>query len=289
MTVSDIQFVIVLYKQQLAASKSFLALKASLDKLQEKGHLFIYDNSPEPQEVHNHTADRFEEAIYVHDPANGGLSLAYNAAARQARQSGRKWLFLLDQDTSFPEDTLAQYLQAIEVNPGFQLFAPILQIANGLFMSPCRYKYKWGKLMKSVEPGPHRFADTVPVNSGLCVNLDAFLAVRGYNERIRLDGADYQFIERFKKQYPTYMVLDIRFHQDFSLFDTNEASLTSRFALFLADVSNFERESFMDALLYARLAFVRMLHLSLQTKKPVFLKMYLQSLFSKPATKTQSV
>ncbi len=285
MIVSDIQFVIVLYKQQLAASKSFLALKASLDRLKEKGNLFIYDNSPEKQPYASLTQDRFQESIYVHDPENGGLSVAYNAAARHAGQSGRKWLFLLDQDTTFPEDTLEQYLRSIEAHPEIELFVPILQIANGLFMSPCRYKYKWGKLMKSVEPGLHAFADTVPVNSGLCVNLEAFLAVGGYNENIRLDGADYQFIERFRKKYPTYMVLDIRFYQDFSLFDTDESSLASRFSLFLADVSNFERHSLLDSLLYARLAFVRMLHLTMQTKSKTFLSMYLRSLFKNNAPK----
>jgi rhamnosyltransferase len=277
MNIAEIQFVIVLYKQNLAESKSFLALKASLHKLQEKGDLFIYDNSPDRQDVAAATELEFKETIYIHDSANSGLSVAYNAASKHANLRGKKWMFLLDQDTYFPEDTLMKYIQAINLYPDFKLFAPILQIANGLFMSPCRYKYKWGKLMKSVEPGVYSFQDTAPVNSGICVNLDAFLAVGGYNEKIRLDGADYQFIERFKKTNKNYMVLDIKFHQDFSMFDTDETSLTSRFSLFLKDVKNFERDTVLDDLMYARLAFVRMLKLTLQTKSAKFLSLYLNS------------
>jgi GT2 family glycosyltransferase len=284
MVISDIQFVIVLYKQDLAESRSFIALKASLDKLHEKGSLFIYDNSPQIQEVASVTQDTFQESIYVHDPTNSGLSVAYNTASRHAKKKDRKWLFLLDQDTHFPDDTLLKYMQAIELHPEFQLFAPILEIADGLFMSPCRYKYKWGKLMKSVEPGVYSFSDTAPVNSGICVNLDAFFAVGGYNENIRLDGADYQFIERFKKKHENYLVLDIRFHQDFSLFDRDETSLINRFSLFLKDVSNFERDNFLDEVLYARLAFVRMLKLTLQTRSRKFLALYLNSYLPKKST-----
>ena len=277
MHITEFQFVIVLYKQSLAESRSFKALKRSLEMLQEKGNLFVYDNGPVVQKSSAVTTVAFEEVTYIHDPDNSGLSVAYNAAARHGQLRGKKWLFLLDQDTDFPKETLLTYLTAIQAHPEFKLFAPMLQIANGLYMSPCQYRYKWGKLMKSVEPGVYSLRDTAPVNSGICVNLDAFFAVGGYNEKIRLDGADYQFIERFKKQYDDYLVLDINFQQDFSLFDTDQASLTTRFSLFLKDVRNFERETFTDEVLYARLAFVRMLKLTLQTKSTKFFRMYLNS------------
>jgi GT2 family glycosyltransferase len=274
MNISAIQFIIVLYKQALGSSASFLSLQKALEEIGERASLFVYDNSPEEQKIPDSIVTQFLDFTYVHDAENRGLSVAYNLGAEHARMEGKQWLFLLDQDTKFPSNALKSYLKEIAANPDINLFAPILQIANGLFMSPCHYKYKWGKLMKSVHPGMYSFENTAPVNSGICVNLNAFLAAGGYNERIRLDGADYQFIERFKKNNTRYLVLDVCFHQDFSLFDNNTESLLNRFSLFLADVKNFERETVIDDMLYARLAFVRMLNLFLQTKNLKFPALY---------------
>lgn len=275
--ISDIQFVIVLYKCKLQDSATFISLSAALEKetIEHKADLFIYDNSPYEQQ--NSPVNDYWNITYKSDLFNSGLSVAYNMAASHAKYHAKKYLLLLDQDTTFPIDTIRVYLESINSNTDIKLFAPILKIENGRIMSPCRYVNKWGKLINHISPGIHSLKNYVPVNSGLCVSVDAFFLVGSYNEKIKVDGADFQFIERFKKKLSsTFYVLNLEIAQDFSLFETNLNNILPRFKIFLTDVKNFDRAGWLDNYYYGRIAIIRTIKLLLQTKKRVILNYYIK-------------
>jgi GT2 family glycosyltransferase len=275
--ISDIQFVIVLYKCKLQDSATFLSITAALEteSIDTKVDLYVYDNSPYKQEPT--VSSEHWTITYKSDILNTGLSSAYNVAASHARTSEKKFLLLLDQDTEFPLNTITVYLESINNNLNVKLFAPILKIQNGKIMSPCRYVNKWGKLIDHIAPGINSLDNYVPVNSGLCVSLEHYFASGQYNEKIRVDGADFQFIERFKKKIETrFYVLDLQIEQDFSLFESDINNILTRFKIFLIDVKNFDREDWKDDYYYGRIALIRTIKLLLQTKKRVIFDYYVK-------------
>ena len=270
MNYDQIQFVIVLYNVDIEESETFQSFVMPLLKF--GCSLFIYDNSPIRQ-TSKILADT-KEIVYVHDAHNSGLSKAYNVAAAHARNNNKKYLLLLDQDTLFPESSLNIYIDAFQKYPGIKLFAPILSIQNEKIMSPCKYKYKWGKLIDSISPGVYSLEQYVPVNSGLCIDLNAFFEVGGYNENVKLDGADFQFIERFKTKHKDFVVLNLRLFQNFSLFDNDISGVSARYKLFIEDLSNFETKSILDKFWYQRVILIRTLLLTLKSKNMCFIKIY---------------
>lgn len=275
--ISDIQFVIVLYKCKLQDSATFLSMTTALEKENSdtKADLYVYDNSPYEQE--KILLSEYWTITYKSDLLNKGLSTAYNLAASHARSSEKKYLLLLDQDTEFPVNSIGAYLESITNNMDIKLFAPILKIQNGKIMSPCRYVKKWGKLIDHIRPGMHSLNSYVPVNSGLCISLKDYFIAGGYNEKIRIDGADFQFIERFKKNIGTnFYVLNLEIEQDFSLFEADLNNILPRFKIFLTDVKNFDRSGWKDNYYYGRIALIRTIKLLLQTRKRVIFNYYVK-------------
>lgn len=279
--ISDIQFVIVLYKCELKESATFRSLSADLanEKQSSPVDLYVYDNSPYEQE--NSLLSPYWNITYKRDLSNGGLSIAYNQAASYARENNKKYILLLDQDTDFPLNSISIYLESINSNSDIKLFAPILKIEDGKIMSPCLYKNKWGKLIDHIVPGIHSLDNYVPVNSGLCIFLSDYFLVGQYNEKVKVDGADFQFIERFKKKRNAkFYVLNLEIEQNFSLFEKDLNNILSRFKIFLTDVKNFDRTNWKDNYYYGRIVLIRTIKLLLQTKKRVifiyYIRYYLQ-------------
>src|SRR5262249_2877029 len=54
------------------------------------------------------------------------------------------------------------------------------------------------------------------LNSGLLVKVADFTACGGYDERVRVDFADFAFINRFRQRCPEVMVLDLACRHGFS-------------------------------------------------------------------------
>jgi len=68
--------------------------------------LLVYDNSPEP---HHFPTFPFMRLHYRHNSQNPGVSKAYNEGCALAREKDKRWLLLLDQDTSMPAGWLGTY------------------------------------------------------------------------------------------------------------------------------------------------------------------------------------
>lgn len=236
-----ILYVLVLYKCTLEESKSFQTLLA--DSPDEQRHIFVYDNSPYRQETATPIAH------YVHDIQNGGLGKAYNTACRYAQEHHYQWLMFLDQDTEFPAHAIEKYRQAIADHPQQQLIAPRHRIQTGEFMSPTHYRMKASDLQKTTPTGIVAFNQAAPINSGMLVTVSSFLQAGGYDEAVWLDFSDIRFIEKYKRHYTHFYVMDdLICMQHFSATDTNPESVMKRYCIYLECASNYPKETILDSI-----------------------------------------
>jgi rhamnosyltransferase len=267
--------ILVLYKQDLTFSESLKTLNANL---LEKGltmDLFVYDNSPEAQYEQEFTYQNFL-VHYKHDPSNAGVSQAYNSGAAYGKNLNKKWVLLLDQDTIFPAGFLGVYEKAVDEHPDVKIFVPILKTQHGDYLSPCRYKHKRGYWLPSITEGFMDVDKYSPVNSGMLIHLDAFFDVGGYNEAVKLDFADFQFIERFAEKFRTFYVVNVVCLQDFSGYEPSLVKLKHRFAFFCEGAKNCIRREAADGFWYLMVVLRRMSGLMWKNKDLSFFGIFIR-------------
>lgn len=265
-------FIIVLYNCILKDSESFKTIEKSLELGNEKGYLYVYDNSPERQIVQNEN-EVWSTINYIHDPMNSGLGVAYNSGVKVATEMGFNWIVLLDQDTDFAINFISSINLVLSQSNTFKLLAPILKLKTGESFSPCRYKFKRGHSVNLVE-GVYSLKKISPVNSGMVINIAAFNKVGGYDEKVKLDFADFQFIERFRSVYGEFYLLDSVGIQDFSNVDKDLNKNIFRFSIYLECAKKCNRNSLIDDFLYCYVVTRHLLALSFRFKSFVFVKLF---------------
>lgn len=225
--------ILVLYKTKLVDSVAYNSfIKYALP--QNEFSLFVYDNSPETVQI-----ESSEKIKYVSDTSNPGVSKAYNQGALYAKNNGFEWIILLDQDTSFRNHSYLECCSKMFEDPDINLIAPLVYTAEGVFSPlycshhcPRCYNYKTNE-MNDIDRA-------AIVNSGMVIRVSAFFEVGGYNEEVPLDLSDYQFIERYKKKYKTFFLIDFILDQSFSNNVDSYESLLRRFGFYVKGVKNFE-------------------------------------------------
>lgn len=205
--------------------------------------LFVYDNSMESHPV------CCENITYIHDPQNSGLSVAYNTAARYAKENGYEWMLLLDQDTDFSNILIDDYINAIESHPEIKMFAPKVRCGKK-YMSPTKVWHRMGFLQDNVPIGIVTLSKYCIINSGMCVNVNAMIECGGYKEDVFLDYSDYQFIERFRIFNSNVFVIDKVIEQSFSVKLDNKDNTLNRFKLYCKSIKACDRNDFSDNFWY---------------------------------------
>ena len=265
--------VLVLYNQKVWDCNTYHTLVRSNSELP----LFIYDNSPEPQ----HKPVEFAENVkYVSDTSNPGLSYAYNRAADYAKEKDYTWMLILDQDTFFAPNIIDEYVHAIDQNPTIKLFAPpMMLVVSEKYMSPVKIRCHSARPSKSVPVGVVSLKTYSPINSGMMINLEAFWEAGGYNERVKLDFSDYQFVKRFSKKQDSFYVLSSACRQEYSNEVQGKEQKLHRYALFCDSLKACDKVCTSDKAGDFYVVFKRMCSLILKTKslKPVsiFTRKYL--------------
>ena len=263
--------VLVLYQQKLYDCASYNSLLKYV--LCTDVQLFIYDNSPEPA----HRQDEFESAFvhYVSDTTNPGVSTGYNKAAIYACGNGFNKLLLLDQDSFFKSNSYVHdCVRLAKAYPAVKLFAPIVVTKQALSMSPrkliCKIPVK-----KSFSPDCiYPLTNIGIINSGIFVDVDAYLQVGGYNENVFLDYSDYQFIDRFSVAFKNFYLINSVIIQDFSNNQTDKIHLLHRFILFHRSLSQYECNSFFDKYCLRFIVLKRCLSLTFRCKSLCFIKSF---------------
>jgi GT2 family glycosyltransferase len=270
--------VVVLYNCKIEDSETVLSLAKSLEDISDSMDLVVYDNSLVAA-FESGSVFKYRAFIvhYFHDATNPGVSKAYNFAAQYALHLKKQWLLLLDQDTTFSIDAISNYVVVLKNYPQIKLFAPVLKLADNRIISPSRYCFKRGFALKEIAPGIHRLKKISPLNSGMLINLEAFRSVGGYNEKVKLDFSDFQFIERFKRRFDQFCVINVIAKHSFSDIEINTSKLNERFMMYCYGAKNCDRNSFIDRVIYFMVVFFRATNLVYRTKNIVFYKTFIQS------------
>jgi rhamnosyltransferase len=137
--------------------------------------LFIFDNSP----VYNNCipAKYTEKVVYTHTGVNEGIAKCLNQALNFSKEAGIEYLLTMDQDSSFNEGDMDQYLKLLnqEVN------------SETISMFGIRY-YPIKKSEKEETVYNHLL-----ITSGSIINVNAALKIGGFDENLFIDGVDTEF------------------------------------------------------------------------------------------------
>jgi glycosyltransferase involved in cell wall biosynthesis len=268
--------IVVLYNCELKHSATINTINSALSYTNSTLDLMVYDNSPASLEKRVDFQYDHLNIHYVTDTLNSGISKAYNTGAKYAKQLQQKrWLLLLDQDTSFTINLFESYFLSIQENPSIKLFAPILKLGNGAIFSPCINKHKRGYPVKSISSGVYSLDKLSPVNSGMLVDLGLFSMVGGYNEKIKVDFCDFQFLEKIQEKELDFYVIDSVALQDFSNDEVSLKKQQRRFEIYLEDARNCHKKNFKDKMEYLYTVTRHTFGLIYKQKSLSFLKTYI--------------
>jgi GT2 family glycosyltransferase len=219
----DLLVILVVYRQVPRDCATIRSLEQAFNSRSGKLDVFIYDNSATRCEVKDLPDPQLWSVTYLHDPTNPGVSTAYHAGAAFAGRHSKRWLLMVDQDTSFPPDALQQYVAALSEHEGVSVFSPILRAGDAV-ISPCAYRFLRGSALRTVAPGYHLFGGMSILNSGMCISLETYLSVGGHDVQIPLDFSDHEFVDRLKKVVPGFVVINAVASHGLSAVGTPTAS-----------------------------------------------------------------
>lgn len=266
---NKIIIVVVLYNESLFETNAY---KTLLKGYQDS--VFVYDNSPIPQ----HSIAEFPSNwIYISDPCNSGLSIAYNQAAKYAVRNDYEWLFITDQDTIYVPNIIQDFDLSINEYPEIKLFVPKMCIGNtSQYMSPIDANPIKAKIVDYVPKGVQSLYEYAPINSGMMINIKAFWKVGGYNENVKVDFSDYQFISRFRRAYNEFYILDKTCKQEFSNNIQTPNQKLVRFEKFCESLKCYECADWRESILIFLVVLRRTLSLMFYTRSLNPIKIYIK-------------
>ncbi|MGB5555185.1 MAG: glycosyltransferase [Flavobacteriaceae bacterium] len=260
----DLLVVLVLYQEVLEKCNSFITL-AKTERDGQNLDLVVYDNSPIPQERPEKFQVEGVNVRYISDTENPGIGKAYNRAVEIARQQNKKWLLFLDQDTGISSETISLFMKKINEELDIAVFATTLFGSDGRLISPSRYRFKRGFSLAEIQEGRHELKNIRPINSLLMLSLHVFDTVGGYNEKIKLDFSDHEFLGRVQQTFKEmYVVPAINTHSLSTSDDTNEKRIRTRFKIFCKGAHVAAGSNFADGVQYFIVCFLRAVKLNLR-------------------------
>lgn len=225
MAAQKIYPIIVTYYSEFTKCKTFTSLLSRWEGLS----FLIYDNSP-------HQINKKYESLridYYGDGINRGVSAAYNYGCNIAEKKGYEYVLLLDEDTIFNGDFIEKLSQAIERNTDIDIFAPSIYYQERKPFSPSHCSLLKTRGVGLAANNRYCLKEYVPVNSGTCIRVSAFMKIGGYNEKIKLDFADFDFFFRLAPLSRFFLLIDSTAYQNFSNEESDVSKLERRYKIYL--------------------------------------------------------
>ena len=178
--------VLVLYKLTPAESSAWQSLQTLAEAMPELclPSLLVFDNSPQPQ----HLGASALSAEYISDPANTGLTAAYNTALQRAVGGGFEWLLLLDQDTTLTAEYWSDLLATLPSLPS-DVAAVVPQLMeDGVAHSPTQLLRLTHKPVQTAGLLPQ---PVTAYNSAAVLRVSALQTTGGFDDRFPMEYADH--------------------------------------------------------------------------------------------------
>ena len=158
--------------------------------------------------------------------------------------------------------------------------SPTIITKKGVPFSPCSRKGFKTKAV-SLPSGVYNIRDYSPINSGLCIPIKIFQKVGGYNDNVKLDFADFEFISRCRKECLYLNLLPFVAVQDFSNDEQNVKKLLSRYRLYIESALAANWVTISETILMRVEVLLHTFSLIKRTRSLKFLKVYLTKFFFK--------
>jgi GT2 family glycosyltransferase len=271
-----LSFAIVVYRERYFETAAFKSVKqfAGLSKCSLQ--VFIYDNTDYNEwNIQSEKPVDGISVFYHRDETNPGIPVAYNYMVAAAARKGAEWVVLLDQDTMLPKDALSIYLDAIIRQPTVLVKTPVIMVENKIF-SPFKTFFKKGKPIKKISSGVLSIKEFGFINSGMTIKISLFFEVNGYNECVKIDFADFLFIDRLTKKIEVFEILDFSCEHHFSHSEKDIEKALVRYSIFINDILSCPRTSFKDRIGYFIIGLMHLSKLTLVFRSVAFYKTWLQ-------------
>lgn len=260
MNLKDFFFVIVLYKTSLEDSKTIKSLESIIG---ENCSLFVFDNSPIRQYENDNFQFKSFSVHYHHDETNPGLSVAYNLALVECSKLNKKWLLLLDQDTTFTKDYIEE-IKSLDFNKfpdtvvaimprvisllDNRIIAPVKMFLGGI----CRPINVENGIVKTKISG---------INSGTLLNVSYMSSINGFSKKYTLDMLDHWYFRKIFNDGKSFYLLNSDIKQDLSVFGNFEENISfGRYEQMLnGEVFFIEEEGLLSLLVFKFRLFFRLL------------------------------
>jgi len=225
MKLEDIFVVVVLYKTKLEDAKTINSLNAAIAG---DCNLFVFDNSPDRQYKSDYFVFNNFNIQYCHDGTNPGLSEAYNLALKKGVELNKKWLLLLDQDTTFTKEYIEEII-SLDLNkfpPAVVAVMPnVVSMPDGRIIAPV--KMFLGGICRPVTIENFVVTSRITgINSGTLLNVFYMNAIGGFSEKYALDMLDHWYFRKFFNDGKSVYVLKSKIFQDLSVFGNFEENVS---------------------------------------------------------------
>ena len=242
MNLKDIFFVIVLYKSSLEDSKTINSLESIIG---DGFNLYVYDNSPERQYENDNFEFKNFKIKYYHDGTNPGLSTAYNCALEECGKSNKKWVLLLDQDTTFTKEYIEEIesLDFDEIPTTVVAIVPrVVSLLDQRIIAPV--KMFLGGICRPVEiVGGVVNTPISGINSGTLLSVLYMNSINGFSNRYSLDMLDHWYFREIKRNDKEIYLLNSNIKQELSIYGNFEENLSvSRYYQLLNAENHFLKE-----------------------------------------------
>src|SRR5690606_38017857 len=142
-------------------------------------------------------------------------------------------------------------------------------------------KFYYGSHLKNVLYGKQDFGTNSLVNSGMLITVDSFRKVGGYNEKVKLDFSDHQFIEDYKQKYKQFVLVESTCIQSFSAIEDSKEKQIIRFRYYCEGVYNFKAKSRFAKVLMIPYLFFKAMKKSLKFRSLMFFQIFFNEMVKK--------
>ncbi len=171
----DIMAVVVSYNGGERLRRTVSALRGQV------GHVHIVDNGSEADSRAIVECFALQSDISISWlPENRGIGAALNVGITRARERGQGWLLTMDQDSTIDEGMIPAYIHAVGSGQSVACLTPRM-------------------VVNAVPQGVREKTVDYAITSGNLVRMDVYEKVGTYNERMFIDGVDFDFSLRVRE------------------------------------------------------------------------------------------